>query len=308
MERIDIVIVCYNCGSDIASLIEEIRLGEYPLDKIRFLIVDNASADNSLAILKKASGIDIRIIESQKNLGFGAGCNLTLDYLSASKTLFLNPDVNLYPDSIKKLLAFSSEHPNAKIWGGRTLNSAGKDDGFGAWREPTLTGLVYWAFFIDILRKRIGLPSVDAYELDNTAEFINADAISGSFFLIETSTFKALNGFDERFFMYSEEIDLCRRARDIGASPKSSTSAKIIHHGSQTLDSINRLNFLYYHKLKYFQKHWSNSKFIIAKHTIRLATLLRLASYSILSISDPSKKPQQQLWLNFLKIQQNWKF
>lgn len=307
MQKIDIIIVCYNCGSDIVSLVDELRVGDYPLEKIRFLIVDNASADDSLELLNKISGVNIQIIESKVNVGFGAGCNLALEKLSSSKTLLLNPDVNLFSNSITELLRFSLNHPDSKIWGGRTLNSAGLDDGFGAWREPTLLGLIYWAFFIDLIRKKMGLRNIDAYKLNVNDEYISVDAISGSFFLIETSVLKALNGFDERFFMYSEEIDLCRRARSIGATPKSCTSAKIIHHGSQTLDSISRLNFLYHHKLKYFKKYWPKSKLSIASHTIRLATLLRILSYYVISIFDPSKKKQHLLWLSFLSVQKKWK-
>lgn len=307
MERIDIIMVCYNCGSDIVSAIEEIRLGEYPLEKIRFFIVDNASADNSLDALKKLQGLNITIIESKKNIGFGAGCNLAMNHLSSPKTLLLNPDVNLFSDSIFKLLDFSNKHPSSKIWGGRTLNTSGQDDGYGAWREPTLLGLISWALFIQVFRGKFGLPDYDSYPISRNSELV-VDAISGSFFLIETKLFKALNGFDERFFMYSEEIDLCRRAREIGAKPKSSSNAKIIHHGSQTLDSINRLNLLYFHKLKYFQKHWSNYKFQLARCIVYLATLFRITIYSVISVFDKSKKSQQKLWTSFLDIQKGWRF
>jgi len=308
LENIDIVIVCYNCGADIVSVLEDIRRGDYPLEKIRFLIVDNASADDSLLLLREVKNLNVEIIASPKNLGFGAGCNLARRFLAAPKTLFLNPDVHLYKDSIKNLLTFSVDNPKALIWGGRTLDSDGKDDGKGAWREPTLRGVLAWAFFLDLLTKKIGLPSTDAYQFNSTTPFIRADAISGCFFLIDTSVFNRLNGFDERFFMYSEEIDLCRRARDIGAAPVSTNAARIVHHGSKTLNSISKLNLLYYHKLKYFQKHWSIQKFKFAQKAIFLGTLFRVVAYSTTAFFMPSKKPRKELWLNFLKIQNDWRF
>lgn len=308
MQRLDIVSVCYNCGSDIALVIEDLRKGDFPLEKIRFIIVDNASADDSVERLKAIEGLDIKIIESPKNLGFGAGCNLAIKFLTAPNTLLLNPDVNLYANSITSLLAFSVAHPAALIWGGRTLNAKGNDDGKSAWREPSLRGIACWALFVDVLLKKLGRPIPDAYKLNAEDRYIRVDAISGCFFLIDTALLKKLNGFDQRFFMYSEEIDLCRRARALGAQPLSTTTAKIVHHGSQTLNSINKLNFLYFHKLKYAQKHWPEYKFKAARTLIRLATHLRIIAFSAVGIFKSSTAPEKKLWADFLKVQKDWRF
>ena len=191
---------------------------------------------------------------------------------------------------------------------GRALDAQGLDDGKGAWREPTLLGIACWALFIDVLLKKLGWSIPDGYKLKAKDKYIQADAISGCFFLIDTGLLKKLNGFDPRFFMYSEEIDLCRRAREMGAKPLSTTTAKIIHHGSQTLNSINKLNYLYYHKLKYSQKYWGKHKFKVAKLLVRLATHFRIVIFSALAVFKSSTISKKQLWVDFLKIQKGWKF
>ena len=303
---LNIVIVCYNCGSDIANALSDIKAGSFDTTKIKFIIVDNNSQDNSISILEKIKNLDIEIIASNKNLGFGAGCNLAIDKLTFSKTLFLNPDVRLNKDSLKNLFDFSISNPSARIWGGQTVNLQGQNDGQNAWREPTLKGVLSWSFFGDILLKKLSLRIPDAYTSEEIKESPYVDSISGCFLLMETELFKELGGFDERFFMYSEEVDLCRRARDLGAKPMSTNKAVILHEGSKTITSINKLNFLYLSKLKYCKKHWNIVFYYIARTSIFVGSSMRALLYCILSFNSKNRA-EAKIWLNFCSEQLKWK-
>ncbi|WP_432472311.1 glycosyltransferase family 2 protein [Amphritea sp. HPY] len=307
--HVNIVFVCFNCGQDIQQAISDIVQGDYPLDKLSITVVDNASQDNSVKLLTSIDCIDVNVIESTENVGFGSGCNLAISQVNGGdKVLLLNPDIRLNVDSISKLIEYSNETPEALIWGGKTLDENGNVDGKNAWKEPSLSGVISWSFFGDILFKKLGLSIPDAYSEKELFASDSVDAISGCFFLIDLNLLKQLGGFDEQFFMYSEEVDLCRRARELGAQPKSTTSATIVHIGSKTITSRNKLNFLYESKLKYFKKHWSPLKFYVARVSLFLGSFLRLVLISSASLFMASKRNDRSIWFEFVKNQLSWRF
>ena len=307
--ELNIIFVCYNCASDIIRAIDDIKNGEYPLSKIHVYIVDNASEDESVSMLNSISEISYTIIESELNLGFGGGCNLAIEEIQkGSKTLFLNPDIRLVENSISNLMSFSNRTPDAHIWGGKTLDINGNEDGKNAWKEPSLFGIFTWSFFLDIVLRNFGISSPDSYTKKELTLSDKVDSISGCFLLIDTSLLKHINGFDNRFFMYSEEIDLCRRARQEGASPRTTEKAYIIHEGSKTLNSKNKTKFLYHSKLLYAEKHWGKKRFLLARVFIFMGSILRYFIYSILSIFNRKNKKQTDIWASLIKNQMKWKF
>lgn len=308
-DLLHVVFVCYNCGNDIVQAIDDIINGDYPLEKIQITVVDNASHDNSVELLKNINNISVNVIESSDNVGFGAGCNLAINQVArGDKVLFLNPDIRLEVDSISNLIEYSITTPNSLIWGGKTLDENGDVDGKNAWKEPSLLGVICWSFFGDVVLKGLGLSIPDAYSESDLISSDAVDAISGCFFLIDLELLNKLEGFDERFFMYSEEVDLCRRARELGAQPKSTGTASIVHIGSKTITSRNKLNFLYESKLKYFKKHWSPLKFTVARVSLFSGSVLRLSLIFIASLFVADKRQDRSIWYEFVKNQLNWRF
>lgn len=304
-----IVIVCFNCGADICRVLEDLRTGDYPTEQLRVLVVDNASEDDSLALLRACNFPQLRVIPAGRNLGFGAGCNLAFQHIEGpGRVLLLNPDMRLAGDSLTQLTMFANEYPHCGIWGGATSDASGQPDGKNAWREPTLFGLFSWAVFGDAILKKLGLPIPNGYGADELRRDGSVDAISGCFFLIEQKLLRDLGGFDEQFFLYSEEIDLCRRARYLGARPRITQNARVIHFGSQTLNSLNKLRYLYHSKLLYCHKYWSQPKTAVARFIILLGSLMRLVSFSAFSIFRRNYRDQVSCWWQFLKLQLGWRF
>lgn len=305
--KLNIVFVCFNCGSDICRAINDLRAGKYSFEKIQIYIVDNNSTDNSVQVIQSLDYKNVYLIQSRENLGFGAGCNLGVKHTTGNAPiLFLNPDVRLNPDSILNLMDFSQRNPGNLIWGGITCNSSGLPDGKSAWKEPSLMGLTCWALGIDPLLKFFGLHNPDGYGTKNVSDEITVDAVSGCFLLIDAQLFRKLGGFDERFFMYSEEIDLCRRAREIGASPMITSRARLVHIGSTTLTSFNKIHYLYRSKLKYFRKYWEYPKYLAAKVVITIGAILRLLAFTLLSLFRRKYTDQSKIWWLFLKTQLRW--
>ncbi|MCA0894463.1 glycosyltransferase family 2 protein [Microbulbifer agarilyticus] len=304
--RLNIVIVCYNCGADIVRLFADIDDGDLPLPAIEFFVVDNASMDDSLSILRPLSP-KIHLIESDENIGFAAGCNLGAAAIdNSAPILFLNPDVRLQHDSLSNLLAFAAATPGAGIWGGVTCDEQGEYDGKSAWREPSLIDLLSWSLGGDFLLRRTFGRTSGGYSPRALCKGTSVDAVSGCFLLIDQALFRLLNGFDEGFFLYSEEIDLCRRARALGAQPRVTGNAVVLHAGSKTLSGINKLNHLYRSKLQYFAKHGSSVTVVVARVLIALGSAIRFAAFSALVQIGKGSREQQSVWKQFLDDQWQW--
>ncbi|MCA0902159.1 glycosyltransferase family 2 protein [Microbulbifer agarilyticus] len=301
--RLNIVIVCYNCGADIVRLLADIDDGDLPLASMEFFVVDNASMDDSLSILRPLAP-KIHLIESEKNIGFAAGCNLGAAAIdNSAPILFLNPDVRLQHDSLSNLLTFAAATPGAGIWGGVTCDEQGEYDGKSAWREPSLIDLLSWSLGADFLLRRTFGRTSAGYSPRALCKGASVDAVSGCFLLIDQALFRLLNGFDEGFFLYSEEIDLCRRARGLGAQPRVTGNAVVLHAGSKTLSGINKLNYLYRSKLQYFAKHGSPVTVAVARVLIALGSAIRFAAFSALVQIGKGSREQQSVWKQFLDDQ-----
>ena len=301
---LNIVFVCFNCGADICAVIDDLAAGNYPFADTMVYIVDNDSSDDSVARLQALPYSNVRVIPSNRNLGFGAGCNLAVRHIiGAAPILFLNPDVRLFADSIANLMDCAQRQPQRLIWGGLTCSADGQPDGKSAWREPSLTGVLCWSLCLDPLLKAFGGQNPDAYPRRHLRGEASVDAVSGCCLLVDSQLFARLQGFDERFFLYSEEIDLCRRARVLGARPLVSDRVRVIHIGSKTVSSINKVHFLYQSKLKYFRKHRSVAACIAARLAITAGCALRIGAFALLSLHKREYDSQRRLWWSFLKRQ-----
>ncbi len=297
-KKITIIFICYNCGVDIAKNIIEINKTTFENYIIDFVVVDNASVDNSLSAIKSLQINNLKLIVNEKNLGFGKACNEGLKDIESDYYLLLNPDIELFENSILNLLSFAQNYPDAGIWGGVTLDEKGRIDGKNAWREPTLWGFFCWTFFLTRFFPQSRIFSPDDYNGVTWETANKVDAITGCFFLIRAQLWKNLNGFDERFFMYSEEIDLCYRARQLGAQPMLTNQATIVHYGGGTTTSENRINQLYKSKLMYFKKHWGYDKYILARINFIVAVSLRSLFYGV--------KHKNNIWFKLLVNSLHW--
>ncbi len=297
--RVCIVFVSYNCGGDIVSLITRLKQRAIAGYDIEYVVVDNASADDSVLQLQTIVGPDVTLVPSTENLGFGRGCNLGFEHCQdADLVLLMNPDVEVFDDSVENLLRCSQQHPQAGIWGGVTLDHDRRPDGANAWREPTLMHSLAWATYADQVIMKVTGTSVAAYPkrlAEQTTPYA-VDAVSGCFLLIERPLLDRLGGFDERFFMYSEEIDLCRRARELGARPTVCPAATLVHEGSATVTSINRLRFMQRSRLQYFQKHRGRAGSLAAWVLAYLGVMVRVVGFGLSSLINASSKAKLNLW------------
>lgn len=246
-----IVIVNWNSGDQLRHCLASIRQhgGERTPQVV---VVDNGSTDGSEAGLEAWPGVTL--IRAGCNLGFAAACNLGARDAGSKYLLFLNPDAALQAQTLGLALAFMEDPAQAQvgICGVQLLDEQGRVARSCA-RLPTLASLVRHALGLDRLWPTLGHMMS---EWDHR-QSRRVDHVIGAFFLVRTRLFRALNGFDERFFVYLEDLDFSLRAHQAGWHSYYLAEARAFHAGGGTSRQIRarRLFYALRSRLLYAFKH-----------------------------------------------------
>ena len=215
----------------------------------------------------------VRMIESQENLGFATANNLAIRRSSGDYILLLNPDTKLKPCSLHTLLAFMRSTPNAGAAGARLLN-ADETLQISCYPEPSLLREFWRMFNLDTFWSFANYP-MDHWDLSNPRE---VDVLMGACFLLRREVLDQVGLMDENFFMYSEEVDLCHRIQKSGWSLYWVPKAQVIHYGGQSTKLVAEEMFLqlYAGKIMYFRKHYSRVVVNLYKAILYSAALMRV--------------------------------
>ena len=227
-----IVIVAYNSCDFIPACLKSVRDACEGIDS-QIIVLDNGSTEPILPEIKKFFP-EVLWLDSEVNLGFGKGCNLAEKEATKPYLFFINPDTVISRDSFREMLKFMHEHPEAGTVGCRILNEDGSIQWACRRSFPTI---------ISAVSKTIGLAALfpknktlASYNMTfaDPDEMIEVDAISGSFFCIRRDVYEQLNGFDEDFFMYGEDLDLCFRTKLMGLKNYYTPVTNILHFKGQS--------------------------------------------------------------------------
>jgi N-acetylglucosaminyl-diphospho-decaprenol L-rhamnosyltransferase len=244
--RVTAVIVTYKSrkvvGLGLAALREGVEQGE-----LRVMVVDNQSADGTAEHVR-AQFPFVEVIDSGGNLGFGRGCNRGFSEVDTEFTVFVNPDAVMPLSAIRTLVGFFDRHPRAGIC---VPGIPGQPAGLMTTPQA-------------ILREAVGLASFPhAIETTSRDTPFRTDWAGGAIFMIRSKLFRALGGFDPRFFLYFEETDLCRRATKRNAEIWVVPTAQAEHeaHASALLSGKklvggNIAEYFFQSRFYYLSKHW----------------------------------------------------
>ena len=228
--HLSILVVSYNTKKMtlecLASVFEQTRLTTFEL-----IVWDNASSDGSPEAIAEAYGSRVRFVKSDENLGFAAANNRAAEIATGDYLLLLNPDTIILDGAIDALAAFADQFPQCGIWGGRTLFKDGSLNPSSCWGRQTLWSLFCQATGLSVLFKHTSVFNPEGMGGWNREGVRAVDIVSGCFFMITSELWAALGGFREEFFMYGEEADLCLRAKKLGAAPRVTSDATIVHYG-----------------------------------------------------------------------------
>jgi GT2 family glycosyltransferase len=247
---IAVVVVTWNSRDDVGPCLRSLEAVTLPLEVV---VVDNASEDRTAALVRQDFP-SVRVIDAGSNLGFAKACNLGFRTTSAPLVLFLNPDACVEAGAVEALSAVLSRRPDVGIVGPATRNQDGTPQvSFGPdltpwneWRQRRLVRGV-------AAREPAVLREVEAL----CAREHEPDWVSGSCLLARRSLLDRLSGFDEGFFLYEEDADLCLRARQAGARVVFTPRARAVHRQGRSMErSAGRAGREYdrSHRL-YYRKH-----------------------------------------------------
>jgi hypothetical protein len=252
---VSIIVVSYNTRAltlaCLDSIVAESRQASYEL-----IVVDNASRDGSAEAIASHPSRP-RLIRSAENIGFARANNLAASEARGRYLLLLNPDTVVLDRAIDRLVAFARTRPDARIWGGRTLFADGRLNPSSCWGRMTLWNQLCRATGLTVLfpgSRLFNGEDFGGWPRDSERE---VDIVSGCFLLIGRADWQALGGFDPTFYMYGEEADLCLRARRLGARPRITPAATIVHHGGASeATRAGKMVKLLAAKATLIHRHW----------------------------------------------------
>jgi hypothetical protein len=227
--NLSIILVSYNTVAYITRALASVYQ-ETLETSFEVIVVDNASTDDSVAVLRQQFP-QIKLIESKQNLGFAGGVRLGVAQASGHYLLLLNPDTVILDNAIDKLVKFAQQYPNNGIWGGVTLNNDLSLNSQHAWEKPTFKNLLFSALGLSKTFNKSAFFNSANYGDWARDSIKEVDILSGCFFLTTRQLWNQLGGLDASFFMYAEEADYCLKAKALGYQPIVTPDARIIHHG-----------------------------------------------------------------------------
>lgn len=201
------------------------------------VVVDNKSQDKTTEVLRQKN---INVIQSPENIGFAAGANMAGQQMSSDLILFLNPDCKL-SDNLDQVVDLFENDPKLGIVGLSLKDSKGNVEPHSFGDDVTLSSL----FKRKIKQKEI------------PKQLKQVDWVSGGAMVVRKKTFSELKGFDPEFFLYWEDVDLCKRARDLGWKVVYNPYVSVQHARGHSLQDKKRKTVMYDNSAdRYFHKHY----------------------------------------------------
>ncbi|MBD3393066.1 MAG: glycosyltransferase [Chitinivibrionales bacterium] len=253
---VSVVIVNYKVPDFAAQALQSLREADL-YHRSEIIVVDNASLDNSREIITRDNP-GIRWIGLKSNIGFGKACNVGVQNASGRYLLFLNPDTVVSKNALSACVDFMESHPDVGIAGPKILDPTGRLQ--PSCRRSFPTPFIAFCHFSGLSRLFAKSPVFGKYNLTylDPERENEVDAVSGSFMFVRTSVFREAGGFDESFFMYGEDLDLCARVREKGYKVWYLPSTQIVHFKGQS-SSKRALGsrFAFYNAMLMFsRKYW----------------------------------------------------
>jgi GT2 family glycosyltransferase len=281
---LSIIIVSYNAREVLRECLVSLY-GEITSSRLtsEVILIDNASRDGSAAMVERDFP-GVRLIASSTNLGFAAANNLGFAIARGDFIVLLNPDAQLAPGALANAVESMSRHPEAGLAGGRLLDEQGQDQP-SARHFPSLLNefLVLSGLAARFPHSRL-FGRFDRTWADPELA-AQVDWVPGAFTIMRAEALRELGGFDERFFLYYEEVDLCRRFKAAGWQVWYWPSIRVHHIGGVSSRTVEheafssagsqltlwrmRSGLLYYRKHHGFLNTWLVARLEAGWHGLR---------------------------------------
>ena len=275
-QNVAVVVVSYNSADRLRACVE--RLAGDP--RIEIVVVDNASQDGSAPTV---ADLGLQVVALEQNLGFGGGCNVGWRATRAPSVLFLNPDARITPDGVLRLAA-ALDRTGAGAVAPRILDENGGLE-WSLRRFPTVRSIYAQALFAyrflpratwtdELIRDR------ERYEREDTVDWA-----SGACLIVRRDVLERIAGFDEGFFMYAEDVDLCRRIWDLGHAVIYVPSVTCVHAGGSSAPRWRLLPVLASSRVRYASRHFGRARAAAFRAGVALGSLTR-----VVASRDPQRR------------------
>jgi GT2 family glycosyltransferase len=255
---LDVVIVSYRSRELLRDCLQSLRRHP-PQRPLRAIVVDNASDDGS-AELVASDFPEVRLKRSESNLGFAAATNLGMRLGQAPYVLALNPDTRIQAGALEAVAQVLDSHPQVAVAGCRLVREDGCFD--HAARRSFPTPLSALGHFSGIGRRRRAPRALAAYRAPQI-EAGPVDAVNGAFMLMRRQAVESIGGFDEGYWMYMEDLDLCYRLARAGWSTWYEPSVSVVHikAGTSGPRRSPRLNWAFHRGMfRFYRLHYAGER------------------------------------------------
>jgi GT2 family glycosyltransferase len=252
------IVVTYNTKDLALAQLADLRRELEALPGSQIVVVDNASADGTPDAIEQAFP-DVEVRRSPTNVGFGAAVNAGAKAAAADASsrwlLLVNPDARVDDGAVARLVSAAASRPGHGLYGGRFIDVARGTNEDSVAVLPTLANLLAFATGVAPVLRRLGYRSPPRRKANSEVE-VEVDALPGTFLLAEADAWRAVGGFDETFFMYSEDLDLCVRVAATGRRPLYVPQATIRHIGGASSTSGAKEVMKNRSLATFLRKHW----------------------------------------------------
>jgi N-acetylglucosaminyl-diphospho-decaprenol L-rhamnosyltransferase len=231
--RVDLVMVSWNDKANVTTALASVfALSEVQADPdfANVVVSDNGSTDGTVEFIRERYGARVTLIENGTNLGFGAACNRAFAQTSAPYIFLLNPDAELKNRALAAVVAFLDEHPRCGIAGSRLYNTDGSIQPscgeFDTWTGAFLRSSAWGE--LPPLRRFANGASLRGFTYDRPRR---VDLVIGAAVGLRRTMLDEIGPFDERFFLYHEEVDLARRAATASWETWFVPASEAVHEG-----------------------------------------------------------------------------
>jgi len=283
---LSILVVSWNTRDLLARCLQSVQDSLHGA-AYELLVVDNASIDGSAAMVRDRFPA-ARLIENLENVGFSRANNQAIEQSRGRCVMLLNSDACLVGDAARQLVCYLEAHPRTGIVGPR-LTSPGGAPQVACGPLPTLASEIVSLLGMD--------KSQPSRRHKSSGPAVETGWVKGACLTARRKTLEQIGLLDEQFFMFSEEIDLCRRARLAGWDVVYLPSAEVLHlEAGSTGHTAGRYLMLYQAKLRYFAKHHGAWVPRLLLRTMKLTTRLKLLGYTLLRQLGQDRAQKVLLW------------
>jgi len=303
---LSIVILCWNDLAVISNCLQSIFAGS-SLTDFEVIVSDNGSTDGSVEYIRKTYPA-AQVIENGANLRFSKGNNVGIERSTGEYVLILNPDTIIHEGALDRWVAFADEHPEAGAFGCRVLNPDGSYQG-SAQPFPSLGGDLIGALYLRPLTRLLpSLPS-DTYTRWNGDSERTIDWQCGCCVMLRRDVLKSIGGFDERFFYYYEDVDICHQVWKTGYTVRYTPDVTITHLGGQSTQRAPHAFEIdkYRNRYRYFYKYYGPTGASRCRLVSLTSLILRYCGYTLVAVATLNPRLKDRLALYKTAIRWNWR-